>query len=390
MNINLGLVISDNNNCDFKSKVAKEHHNILGQTLKQWSTFSVAEVTNNIQSISFQDLEKCKELLSQAQQVVINWSDQPLILAETVQRLTKIHVAEKNNATAVFASDGEAVVYLFDCKVLLKKLDELNVSSLSRDVLKKIFIATEKSNKSIYEDKSQFLIVKDRVALSLATDEIKSRINQQLMLSGVTIVDPSSTYIDYGVKIGIDSIILPNTILQGDTAIGEDCIIGPNSRISNCNIGNNVEVANSVAIDSSIGDETHVGPFAYLRPGSVVGSKVKIGDFVEIKKSFIGDRTKISHLTYIGDAEIGRNVNIGCGVVVVNYDGKHKNKTIVEDNCFIGCNTNLVSPVIVHSGAYTAAGSTITEAVPENSLAIARERQVIKPDWVSKKGMTRG
>ena len=390
MNMNLGLVISDNNNCAFKSKLLKEHHNILGQSVQQWSTIPVAEVTNNVQSITFQDLEQCKEILSQAKQVVINWSDQPLILAETVQRLLNIHIAEGNNATAVFASDGEAVVYAFDCEVLLKKLDELNVLSLSRDILKKIFQATEKSNKSTYEDKAQFLIVKDRVALSLATEEIKSRINQQIMLSGVTIVDPLSTYIDYGVEIGMDSIILPNTILQGKTAIGEESIIGPNSRISNCDIGNKVEVANSVAVDSSIGDETHVGPFAYLRPGSVVGSKVKIGDFVEIKKSFIGDRTKISHLTYIGDAEIGRNVNVGCGVVVVNYDGKHKNKTIVEDNCFIGCNTNLVSPVTVHSGAYTAAGSTITDAVPENSLAIARERQVIKHDWVSKKGMNRG
>ncbi|QNU67430.1 UDP-N-acetylglucosamine pyrophosphorylase [Ruminiclostridium herbifermentans] len=390
MYISLGLVISDNNDCDFKSKVAKEHHNILGRSVQQWSKVPLEEVTNNIQSISFQDLEKCKEILSQAQQVVINWSDQPLILAETVQRLLTIHIAEGNNATAVFASDGEAVVYAFDCKILIKKLNELNISSLSRDILKDIFKVTEKSNKSIYEDKSQFLIVKDRVALSLATEEIKSRINQQIMLSGVTIVDPSSTYIDYGVEIGMDSIILPNTILQGNTAIGEDCTIGPNSRISNCIIGNNVEVANSVAIDSSIGDETHVGPFAYLRPGSVIGSKVKIGDFVEIKKSLIGDKTKISHLTYIGDAEIGKNVNVGCGVVVVNYDGKHKNKTIVEDNCFIGCNTNLVSPVIVHSGAYTAAGSTITDAVPENSLAIARERQVIKHDWVSKKGLTRG
>ncbi len=390
MNMNLGLVISDNNNCAFKSKLLKEHHNILGQSVQQWSTIPVAEVTNNVQSITFQDLEQCKEILSQAKQVVINWSDQPLILAETVQRLLNIHIAEGNNATAVFASDGEAVVYAFDCEILLKKLDELNVLSLSRDILKKIFQATEKYNKSTYEDKAQFLIVKDRVALSLATEEIKSRINQQIMLSGVTIVDPLSTYIDYGVEIGMDSIILPNTILQGKTAIGEESIIGPNSRISNCDIGNKVEVANSVAVDSSIGDETHVGPFAYLRPGSVVGSKVKIGDFVEIKKSFIGDRTKISHLTYIGDAEIGRNVNVGCGVVVVNYDGKHKNKTIVEDNCFIGCNTNLVSPVTVHSGAYTAAGSTITDAVPENSLAIARERQVIKHDWVSKKGMNRG
>lgn len=389
MDTKLGLIISDSNNCTFKSKSIKEQHNILGQSVQQWSSIAVTEITNNIKAISFDELVQCKEILSQAEQVIINWADQPLILPQTVEQLLKIHTDEGNNATAIFASNGEAVIYAFTCKELLKKLDELNVQNLSRDVLKNIFQSTAKSNKSIYEDKSQFIIVNDRVALSFATEVIKSRINQEIMLSGVTILDPSSTYIDFGVVVGMDTIILPNTILQGNTVIGEDCTIGPGSRISNCKIGNRTEVANSVAIDSSVGDETHVGPFAYLRPNSVVGSNVKIGDFVEIKKSSIGDRTKISHLTYVGDAEIGKNVNIGCGVVVVNYDGKHKNKTIVEDNCFIGCNTNLVSPVTVHSGAYTAAGSTITDAVPENSLAIARERQVVKQDWVTKKGLTR-
>ena len=198
-----------------------------------------------------------------------------------------------------------------------------------------------------------------------------------------------TTYIDKEVKIGIDTIIYPGTILEGNTVIGEDCIIGPNSRIVSCKIGNKVEVNNSIAIESSVGDDTHIGPFAYLRPGSNIGKEVKIGDFVEVKKSTVGDFTKVSHLTYIGDAEIGKNVNLGCGVVVVNYDGKKKNKTIVGDNSFIGCNVNLISPVEVKDNAYVAAGSTITDEVPENSLAIARCRQVIKEDWVVKKGMKR-
>jgi bifunctional UDP-N-acetylglucosamine pyrophosphorylase / glucosamine-1-phosphate N-acetyltransferase len=389
MNMNLGLVISDNNNGAFKSKSMKESHTIFGQSVQQWSTMAVAEITQNIESISFQELDKCKEILCKAELVIINWADQPLILAETLKQLLKVHTVQGNNATAIFACTGEAVVYVFNCNILLQMLNELNIQNLSRDVLKNIFQSIKNTNKDIYEDNSQFIVVKDRVALSLATIEIKTRINKEIMLSGVTIVDPASTYIDLNVEIGEDTVILPNTILTGNTAIGEDCIIGPNSRISNCKIGNNVEVANSVANDSSIGDETHVGPFAYLRPGSVVGRQVKIGDFVEIKKSIIGDKTKISHLTYVGDAEIGKNVNIGCGVVVVNYDGKHKNKTVVEDNSFIGCNTNLVSPVIVHNDAYIAAGSTITEDVPENSLAIARERQVIKQGWVTKKGLER-
>lgn len=389
MNMNLGLIISDNNNCAFKSKSKKENHNVLGKSVEQWSTLPVLELTQNIESISFEDLDRCKEILSQANQVIINWADQPLILSKTLKHLLKIHTAHGNDATAIFDFTGEAVVYVFDSRVLLQKLNELDIKNLSRDVLNHIFQSIKKSNTNINEDKSQFLVVKDRVALGIATAEIKARIINGIMLSGVTIIDPASTYIDVNVEIGEDTIILPNTILEGNTAMGEDCIIGPNSRISNCNIGNNVEVANSVAIDSSIGDETHVGPFAYLRPGSIVGSKVKIGDFVEIKKSVIGDKTKISHLTYVGDAEIGKNVNIGCGVVVVNYDGKHKNKTIVGDNSFIGCNTNLVSPVVVHNDAYIAAGSTITDEVPENSLAIARQRQVIKEDWVKKKGLKR-
>jgi len=133
-----------------------------------------------------------------------------------------------------------------------------------------------------------------------------------------------------------------------------------------------------------VGFKAHIGPFAYLRPNSIIGKNVKIGDFVEIKKSVIGDNTKVSHLTYVGDAEIGCNVNLGCGVVVVNYDGKKKHKTIVEDNAFIGCNVNLVSPVVVHSNAFVAAGSTITDEVPEGSLAIARSKQIIKEGWVKK------
>ena len=388
MKMNLGLIISDNSNCTFKSKTPKESHSVFGKSIGQWSAAALNDITENIQTISYQDLDKCKELVSQSEQVLVNWADQPLILCDTFKQLLKIHT-EGQHATAIFGGTGEAVIYAFNSSILLQKLGELNVLNLSRDILRQIFKSIKNTNKIVYEDKNQFLVLNDRIALSMVTSEIKSRIIKDIMLSGVTIIDPNSTYIDADVKIGLDTIILPNTIIEGHTSIGEDSIIGPNSRMTNCKIGNNVEFANSVAIDSSVGDETHVGPFAYLRPGSAVGSKVKIGDFVEIKKSIIGDRTKISHLTYVGDAEIGKNVNIGCGVVVVNYDGKHKNKTVVEDNSFIGCNTNLVSPVVVHNDAYIAAGSTITDDVPEDSLAIARERQVIKTGWVSKKGLKR-
>lgn len=389
MNKIFGLIISDNNNSAFKSKSAKESHSILGQSIRQWSEMALSEITQEIHSLTFAELDKCREILSNTEQIIINWADQPLILPETFQNLLSRHKAEVNNASATFSCNGDAAIYVFNSTEFLKKINELNILTLSRDVLKQIFLSLQNTNKVYSEDKTQFMVINDRTALATATSELKSRILREIMLSGVTIIDPATTYIDINVEIGADTTILPNTILQGDTAIGEDCIIGPGSRLSNCKVGNGVEVANSVAIDSTIGDETHVGPFAYLRPGSLVGSNVKIGDFVEIKKSVIGDRTKISHLTYVGDAEIGKNVNIGCGVVVVNYDGKHKNKTVVGDNSFIGCNTNLVSPVVIHDNAYIAAGSTITEEVPENSLAIARERQVIKEDWVIKKDMKR-
>jgi bifunctional UDP-N-acetylglucosamine pyrophosphorylase/glucosamine-1-phosphate N-acetyltransferase len=207
------------------------------------------------------------------------------------------------------------------------------------------------------------------------------------MKAGVTIIDPLSTQIDDDASIGMDTVIYPGTIIEGKTVIGEDCVIGPNSRIVASQIDNRVEINNSVILESSIGDDTHVGPFAYVRPGSAIGKKVKIGDFVEIKKSVIGDGTKVSHLAYIGDSDIGTNVNMSCGSVTVNYDGVKKHKTTVGNNAFVGCNVNLVAPVTVKDNAYIAAGSTITEEVPENALAIARERQVVKEDWVIKKGL---
>jgi bifunctional UDP-N-acetylglucosamine pyrophosphorylase/glucosamine-1-phosphate N-acetyltransferase len=389
MNKYVGLIITDSSNSTFKSKNPAESHKILGQSILQWSGSALADTVDETQSILCDDISKGKEFIGNSEQFLINWGDQPLILAGTFQHLLEKHSSEGSDATAMVSYNGKASVYVFSSKAFLKRLSELGIQSLSRFYIDQIFQTFQNRIKITSEDKNQFVVVDDRVALSAATKEIKSVILEKIMLSGVTIIDPSSTFIDAGVVIGEDTTIMPNTIIEGDTVIGECSVIGPGSRIVSCRIGNNVDVANSVAYESSIGDETHVGPFAYLRPGSNIGRNVKIGDFVEIKKSVIGDRTKISHLTYVGDAEVGSNVNIGCGVVFVNYDGKNKNKTTVGDNSFIGCNVNLVSPVVVKNDAYIAAGSTITDEVPENSLAIARERQVIKQDWVTKKDLKR-
>ena len=205
---------------------------------------------------------------------------------------------------------------------------------------------------------------------------------QEFKDNGVIFVDERAVWIDDTVKIGKGTVIEPNVYLKGDTVIGENAVIGFCTEIVNSKIGDNVDIKHSVITDSEIGEGTTVGPFAYVRPNCKVGKKVKIGDFVEIKNSNIDDGTKLAHLTYVGDADVGKNINFGCGTVVVNYDGKNKHRTVIEDNAFIGCNTNLVSPVKVGKNAFTAAGSTITEDVPENALAIARNRQTIKEEWV--------
>ena len=204
---------------------------------------------------------------------------------------------------------------------------------------------------------------------------------------GVIFMDIRRAYIEEGTRIGEGTFIYPDVILEGNVSIGKDCRIGPSTRIKDSNIGDRTEVQNSVVLESSIGNDTKVGPFAYIRPDSNIGNKCKVGDFVEVKNSSMGDGTKASHLTYIGDSDVGRDVNLGCGVVFVNYDGTNKHRSVVEDGAFIGCNTNLVSPVTVEKGAYIAAGSTVTRKVPADSLLIARAREEIKEGWASRSGL---
>jgi bifunctional UDP-N-acetylglucosamine pyrophosphorylase/glucosamine-1-phosphate N-acetyltransferase len=226
--------------------------------------------------------------------------------------------------------------------------------------------------------------VNDRVALAKAEAMMRERILTHHMKQGVTIIDPSSTYIETDVVIGSDSVIYPGTLIGAGTVIGEDCIIGPHTQLKNCQIGDRVEIKQSVLMNSRVDSDATVGPFAYIRPNSHIGEGAKVGDFVEIKNTSLGKGSKVSHLTYLGDAEVGEGVNVGCGTVTVNYDGVNKHKTIIKDGSFVGCNANLVAPVTVGEGAYVAAGSTITEDVPDGALAIARERQTNKADYAKK------
>lgn len=213
---------------------------------------------------------------------------------------------------------------------------------------------------------------------------MRIRTNELHMRNGVTIIDPQNTYIDTEVEIGQDTVIYPGTIIKGKTTIGEECQIGPNTEIEECEIGNKTVVRQSAAYKSSIGAHVNIGPFAHIRPESKISNEVKIGNFVEIKKAVFGTGSKASHLSYIGDAEVGSDVNIGCGSITVNYDGKNKYLTKIEDGVFIGCNSNLVAPVTIGKGAYVAAGSTITKDVPGDALSIARAKQVNKENYVQK------
>lgn len=227
----------------------------------------------------------------------------------------------------------------------------------------------------------EILGINSRVQLAQAEKSMRLQINRSHMENGVTIIDPDCTYIEDTVEIGADTMIYPGCRLSGNTKIGEFCVIREHTTIEDCVIGSHVTIKNSVLLQSQVGIQSTIGPFAYLRPNSVIGAHCKIGDFVEVKNAKIGDHTKASHLSYIGDATVGSHVNIGCGTVFVNYDGERKYHTDVDDYAFIGSNSNLIAPVHIGKHALVAAGSTITVDIPSEALVVARNREYIKENW---------
>ena len=236
------------------------------------------------------------------------------------------------------------------------------------------------------DDAEEVMGVNDRVQLATAGAVIRRGINEGLMYSGVTVVDPGNTYIDRGVKVGRDTTIFPNVHINGVTEIGENCVIEPSVIIRGCRIGDGVTIkAGSVMTDSVLHDAVSVGPMAHIRPGTELMKHAKIGNFVEIKKAVIGEDSKASHLTYLGDATIGNGVNIGCGTITCNYDGVNKHRTVIEDGVFVGSDVQLIAPVTVGRNSLVAAGTTVTKDVPPDSLAISRTPQVNKEGWKLKK-----
>ena len=234
------------------------------------------------------------------------------------------------------------------------------------------------------EDETEAMGINDRVQLARAQKLMQRRINEMHMREGVTLVDPDTIYIEAGEEIGSDTVIYPSNYLASGTRIGKNCTLHSGNRLENAVLGDGVEVASSTLLSCFVGSRTTVGPNAYLRPKAKIGEGARIGDFVEIKNAVIGNGSKVSHLSYVGDAEIGESCNIGCGVVFVNYDGKHKFRTSVGDRVFVGSNSNIVAPVTLSSGAYIAAGSTVTKSVEGGALCIARARQEEKPGWADR------
>jgi bifunctional UDP-N-acetylglucosamine pyrophosphorylase/glucosamine-1-phosphate N-acetyltransferase len=231
---------------------------------------------------------------------------------------------------------------------------------------------------TIVEDADECIGINTRVDLADADAALRKRINKQHMLNGVSIVDPLSTYIDVGVEIGQDAIILPNTHVLGATKIGSECVIGPNSLLRNAMVGSRVEICQSAIHDSCVDDDADVGPFSHLRNGAHVAAGAHVGNFAEIKKSTLGKRSKMGHFSYLGDATVGEDANLGAGMITANYDGVNKHETRIGDNAFIGSDTILRAPVCVGDGAATGAGAIVTKDVPENSLVVGMPARVIR------------
>ncbi|HVJ50466.1 bifunctional UDP-N-acetylglucosamine diphosphorylase/glucosamine-1-phosphate N-acetyltransferase GlmU [Desulfitobacterium sp.] len=356
--------------------------------------------------------------------IVVLSGDQPLIRPETLAELIRIHTDSQGAATLLTAQfdnpygygrvvkDGEKFVKIVEEKDATSEeraIREINTGTYCFNVAKlrealrrikpqnaqgeyyltevfDIFVTQgEKITTFCTKDGNEALGINSRVQLAEAEHVLRERILHYWMDEGVTIIDPASTFIGCEVKLSRDVVIEPFTTLKGKTRIAEDVILGPQTTLEDCVCETGCQVAHSVAKKAQIGPRCNVGPFAYLRPGTVLEAGVKVGDFVEIKNSRIGQGSKVPHLSYVGDSQVGQSVNIGAGTITCNYDGINKHQTIIGDNVFIGSNTNLVAPVEIGEGAVTGAGSTITRNVPAYALAVERSTQKLKENWVRNK-----
>jgi len=369
---------------------------------------------------------QAKDFLQSAkgEHTLILCGDAPFVDAETIRASLEAHTAADNSVTVITAnlpdptgygrikkengafvrivehkeaSDEEKLIcevnsgaYWFKRDDLLTALEGLDSNNSQNEyyLTDTIYIlknAGKNVGTFVAKGSDVVLGANDRKTLYELNQIANKRVIDRLMSEGVEFVSLDGIVLSPDCSVGTDTVILPGTIIKGKVEIGSGCVIGPNSMLQNCTIGDNTLADNAKITDAVIGSGAQLGPFMQVRPGSVIGDNTRIGNFTEIKNSNIGNGTKVSHLTYVGDSDVGERVNFGCGTVTVNYDGVNKNRTTIGDDCFIGCNTNLIAPVTVGSGAYTAAGTTITNDVPAGALSIGRSRQTDLPGWADKK-----
>lgn len=357
-----------------------------------------------------------------ADEILILNGDGPLMDAETINKAYDYHKSNNNSITLISAivddtegighikrdengvllrivehkdatpeekkiNESNAGCYWFNGADLLYALGNITNNNVQNEYYLtdclEILIGTGKNAGAYVAQNSEVILgANDRRQLNDLNTIMRKNINTKLMLDGVDIPCTDGVIIGKDVKIGNSTVILPNTIILGDTVIGSGCTIGPNTYIDCSSVGDNVILDNCKILDSTVEDGVDAGPFVKVRANSTLKKGVHIGNFVEVKNSTVGEGSKSAHLTYIGDSDVGSDVNFGCGTVTCNYDGKNKFRCKIGDGAFIGCNTNLIAPVEVGEQAYIAAGSTITDSIPEKALSIARARQVIKEGWV--------
>ena len=312
------------------------------------------------------------------------------VIRDEAGRVRKI-VEQKDALPAELAvGEGNTGIYCFDRRRLFAALAQVTCNNKQGEYYLTDVIGILTREDAVVEavtadDYRQTLGINSRLQLAGAEKIIRRRKLEALMESGVTIMDPDSTFIDDEVEVGSDTVIYPFTWLEGSTEIGGYCEIGPNCRLTDSMVGDNCRLHFVYAHECRIGSEVTVGPYVHIRPGTVLDRRVKVGNFVEIKNSQVGEHSKVPHLSYIGDTDMGARVNIGSGTITVNYDGREKHRTAIEDDAFIGCNSNLIAPVTVGRGAYVAAGSTITKDVPPVALGVARARQTNIEGWVNRR-----
>jgi bifunctional UDP-N-acetylglucosamine pyrophosphorylase/glucosamine-1-phosphate N-acetyltransferase len=357
--------------------------------------------------------------------ILLLCGDVPLLRQETLQRLLASHAENRAAVTVLTATmqdpygygrivrEGDELrriveekdatpgerqireintgIYAFEAPFVFEALrgvtrDNAQGEYYLTDVIAAARAAGRRVGAVLTSEAAEAMGINDRVQLAQAGALMRQRINERLMRAGVTLIDPAAAYIDPEVEIGEDTVIHPGVHLRGKTRFGRDCIIEPGVIVSDCRLGDNVHLkAGSVLTESQLGNDCAIGPMAHLRPGTVLAGNNKLGNFVETKKAVLGEKSQASHLTYLGDTEIGKNVNIGCGTITCNYDGVNKHRTLIEDDVFVGSDTQFVAPVRIGRGSLIAAGSTITKDVPPDSLALARTPQVNKEGWRKKK-----